>query len=611
MSVNSRQPRPLKVLSQSSPLYYLCSSLQSRLLAIHGFRPFFERAGTSEAASHPVTQLWDIFSLGAPLCFLFNCLSDTGNFPRIELPSQHDHDDHGYLAKFAISRFVVLMKESFREFESFTFDELLDRTTTDGLSKTVKAVNLILNSLSTALEETSLPKPSSKRRSSARMSRNLTNPFEHTWNTHVAQLLQTERQYISDLEMIQDYSNDLMDSQTMDAETIQQAFPRKFFTFQRKHRIHLEYIAVVGWQEQRWGRHFIENEADLSITYQIFCVNTQLAFAKLSSNLSWDSFFIDKPYQRLQKYASFLESILSVASAAEHPHLTELQTGYDAMKKMLEKVDEARKFALSKFVIETLLKRIGDDTKGLDLDASGFYILSGSFWSRRQNVKQHQRRFYLFEKLLLCCEETIRQPSSPKVGRKKYRPLSPARDATLRLDRITLIAEITGVYLSEESGDPSAPQVCELTLDSEADSVTMVCETPDQLRRWKTEIDRLRQTNRGRQQYLSPLQRSDPTFFATSPPPYTPHAEKPNTLVKVHYETNIYCVAVPTPVEYEVLVDRVEKKLRICYPQWPLEQRPTLHVIHRLSDATETEPLTPGIMETTFIEGAAVSLVVH
>lgn len=45
----------------------------------------------------------------------------------------------------------------------------------------------------------------------------------------------------------------------MDADSVEHVFPKKFFTFQRKHRIRLESIGQVPWQDQRWGRHFIEN----------------------------------------------------------------------------------------------------------------------------------------------------------------------------------------------------------------------------------------------------------------------------------------------------------------------------------------------------------------
>ena len=42
-----------------------------------------------------------------------------------------------------------------------------------------------------------------RRRSSARMSKSLTNPFEHVWNTRVDELLDFERQYIGDMEILQ------------------------------------------------------------------------------------------------------------------------------------------------------------------------------------------------------------------------------------------------------------------------------------------------------------------------------------------------------------------------------------------------------------------------
>jgi len=65
-----------KSASQSTSLYQQCSSLRARLMRIHNFPDFFAIASPPESrhSTDPVTQLWDCFALGIPLCYIFNLL---------------------------------------------------------------------------------------------------------------------------------------------------------------------------------------------------------------------------------------------------------------------------------------------------------------------------------------------------------------------------------------------------------------------------------------------------------------------------------------------------------------------------------------------------------
>lgn len=124
--------------SQSTSLYQQCVILRTDLLRIHGFSDFFALSASSESGSRqstdPVTQLWDCFSLGIPLCYVFNLL------PSPAVPIKVDTDPNTFDAsdlrakKRAIALFAMQIRQV-PKCEPFTVTDLWDRERTDGLVK--------------------------------------------------------------------------------------------------------------------------------------------------------------------------------------------------------------------------------------------------------------------------------------------------------------------------------------------------------------------------------------------------------------------------------------------------------------------------------------------
>lgn len=107
------------------------------------------------------------------------------------------------------------------------------------------------------------------------------NPKESAQNNIIKEMVETERKYVQDLEImqvrtvlipilacspmfiivLQKYSNALAQANLMDQDTIHHLFPNlnKLLNFQRKFLIRLESTAELPWQEQRWGQHFLES----------------------------------------------------------------------------------------------------------------------------------------------------------------------------------------------------------------------------------------------------------------------------------------------------------------------------------------------------------------
>ena len=127
-----------KSASQSTSLYQQCSSLRARLLLIKDFKPYFTLAsppGSSRQSTDPVTQLWDCFALGIPLCYLYNLLRPDTAIPINTALEQFDVVNEKD-KKRAIALFSMKIKElELVGCEQFTVTELTNRESNDGFVK--------------------------------------------------------------------------------------------------------------------------------------------------------------------------------------------------------------------------------------------------------------------------------------------------------------------------------------------------------------------------------------------------------------------------------------------------------------------------------------------
>ena len=134
-----------KAASQSTSLYQQCSSLKSRLMRIRGFPPYFSQTSPEDSrqSTDPVTQLWDLFTLGTPLCYIFDRLPVEAGFDKI---NNSEFNQSRYAAnpdnakKHAIALFAMKIRkedvmQSIPGCEPFTVTDLWDRNSTDGFVK--------------------------------------------------------------------------------------------------------------------------------------------------------------------------------------------------------------------------------------------------------------------------------------------------------------------------------------------------------------------------------------------------------------------------------------------------------------------------------------------
>jgi len=134
-----------KAASQSTSLYQQCSSLRARLLRIRGFSDFFALSAppdSSRQSTDPVTQLWDCFALGTPLCYLFNLLPPPSTAINIETDPNSVDITNERTKKRAIALFSMQVKQ-LEQCEQFTVTDLWDRNSTDGFVKVRAAGNFL------------------------------------------------------------------------------------------------------------------------------------------------------------------------------------------------------------------------------------------------------------------------------------------------------------------------------------------------------------------------------------------------------------------------------------------------------------------------------------
>ncbi|KAF9522646.1 hypothetical protein CPB83DRAFT_899456 [Crepidotus variabilis] len=562
-----------KAASQSTSLYQQCSSLRSRLIRIRGFAHYFSQSSAADArrSTDPVTQLWDLFSMGTPLCYIFDQLPDAAGFNKIN-NSSFDKEQYeanpDRVKKRAIALFAMQIREervskAVPGCEPFTVTDLWDRNSTDGLVKVINTVTAIVNYLPPNAFEDAPPSPPSMSANGSFDSLADTlvstpaNAQESARNNIIKEMLDTERKYVQDLEIMQKYSTALAQANVMDQDTIHLLFPglNKLLNFQRKFLIRLESTAELPWHEQRWGLPFIESE-DEFIVYEPYCGNysnaTEIMLAN-EANLSAMNHMINikgelpglliKPIQRICKYPLLLDSLIKACSPSTYPHLNELKRGSDAAKRITDKINEAQRRAENELTVKSLHSRI-EDWKGHHLENFGELLLDDIFVVTKSDIDREYHVF-LFEKIILCCKEAAQQPNRGARGANRTNssilkkqgappPLAlpggvgkPQKDTPLLLKGRIFLGNVTQAVPVPARASPTIgiPTHYPLAVwwkgDDDLEFFTLRCRREDQMRQWEATINRLIKESAQRRASERPGMSRIATNNSTNPSPHS------------------------------------------------------------------------------------------
>ncbi|CCM00418.1 uncharacterized protein FIBRA_02448 [Fibroporia radiculosa] len=519
-----------KAASQSTSLYQQCSALRTRLMHVQDFPDWFTLSSppdSSRRSTDPVTQLWDCFALGVPLCYLYNLLPAPFTPINIDTNPRAFDGSNEKTMKRSIALFSMQIKQ-IEGCEQFTVTELWDRNSTDGF-----VVNNVINLVKCLPEDVFVePLPSSPALASAQQSTDSLAPESATASGEtdggarfniVKELVETERKYVQDLEVMQKYSNAAAQMNVIDQDTIHLLFPglNKLLNFQRKFLIRIEGIAELPWDEQRWGVPFTENEEAFAV-YEPYCANyttaSDIMLQEMNNLGALDGVllksdlpaFLIKPVQRICKYPLLLESLLKAVTGTDYPFSDELKSGVAAAKRITDKINEAQRRAENEATVKSLEGRV-DDWKGHHISSFGTLLLDDIFTVTKSEVDREYHVF-LFEKIILCCKEYLAPPvNGRKVGKSnsilKKPPVPPplalpgAGPSKKRNTPLLLKGRIFLNNVTKAEPKISAGQYALAVWwrgDDDLEFFTLRCRNEEQLKMWENQLNRLIQETANR-----------------------------------------------------------------------------------------------------------------
>lgn len=528
-----------------SSLYQACLNLRDRLYCVPGFGEAYldeisapsltspstpsdplsptvsassptspDAAPIRKSSSDPVTQLWQCFRLGSPLCALFNTLN-----PDVELPVNPDANrSNANACKAQVMKFIIALKEKlgWDPDDIFTVSQLY-LNDTNGFVKVVRTINRLLD----VLQERGLLIETNRKSDND----DIDHPSDDRAKV-IRELLTTERKYVQDLEVLQNYARALAQYDILPPDTLHNLFGNlnKLVDVQRRFLICVEENVRRTPDEQHFGHVFMTMEDDFAV-YEPFCANYNLALdlinqeahnlVRLKGMPAAHGCYLDpayelptfmiKPVQRICKYPLLLEQLLK-KTQEDAPRYQELQDGLEVMRRITDKVNETSRLQENAQLVKELEWRV-EDWKGHNIKTFGLLLLSDVFLVAKSDTER-EYHVYLFEKILLCCKEIA--PAAQKKGAKnnsllKQKGGSAAGAAaggkkaktTLQLKGRIFINNVTGAFanskMSSILGAPSGQHALQVWWRGDVDheSFALKCKNEEQLKLWQTAINKL------------------------------------------------------------------------------------------------------------------------
>ncbi|KAJ2485661.1 Guanine nucleotide exchange factor for Cdc42p [Coemansia sp. RSA 2320] len=278
--------------------------------------------------------------------------------------------------------------------------------------------------------------------------------------------------------------------------------------FQRRFLIGIEANATQPPEDQHFGSVFV-NMKEGFMVYEPYCANytraSKLCIAEEES-LKALSHIIEphyelpsmliKPVQRLCKYPMIMEELTKFYDKTS-PVYAELREGISAINSIVEQVNEAERKEGNLAVVSDLEDRV-EDWKGYSINTFGELFLHDSFVMSTTDVKR-ELLIYLFENILICCKE---------VNEKERRRNQKHKSNALQLKGRIFLFSIHSVVDTSRDGQLS------LTIywrDVVMENFSLACRTEDQLKLWKSTMERLITRNRERAPPMAEQPQGSPT----------------------------------------------------------------------------------------------------
>jgi cell division control protein 24 len=353
-------------------LYQHSAAMLDRLSAVPGFEDAF-LAG-SDSSVDPVTRLWDCLRNGASLCYLINYLHPNA-IETVHSPQQAQFTSN--LAKANIYHFLIACKTVLKMDDTslFTIRELT-MNDTNGFIRVLRTLETVMQLLD---DDILVKRAREQRLSSFRSSKSVdfrlsmesaTNNAEKV----IAELLETERKYVADLELLQDYKRTVVESQVVSEHISRQIFGNidQLVDFQRKFLIGVEDACRSTNRAERIAQLFESNENYFSV-YAPYCANHRAAaeaalgaapeLAKLKNgiepNYDLPSFLI-KPIQRICKYPLLLRELNRFIPEVLIHLKKSLTNAGESINRVASMINELRRLEENAILVQTLEKQVED-----------------------------------------------------------------------------------------------------------------------------------------------------------------------------------------------------------------------------------------------------------
>lgn len=351
----------------------------------------------------PATQMWKLFQQGSPLCLVFNHVSDENHIPIISSSDLR-------VCKKAVYDFLIAVKMHlhFDDDIMFTISNVFLDNTHD-LLRIIRVVNKVLD----------LKSPSG----SARF--DITDPIPGIAELTITddrskvfkEIIETERKYVQDLELLLDYRNELLAAELVSSEQLHVLFPNlsEIVDFQRRFLNGLECNINIPTAYQRIGSVFIHAASGPFKAYEpwtigqlaaIELINKEAANLKKSSSLLDPGFelqsYIIKPIQRLCKYPLLLKELIKtspdVSQDSQSVSYNELVMASSSMKEVANQVNEAQRRSENVGYLQSLVERV-HNWRGFNLKDQGELLYHGIV-GVKDSDSEKEYAAYLFEKII-------------------------------------------------------------------------------------------------------------------------------------------------------------------------------------------------------------------
>ncbi|KAF9545816.1 hypothetical protein EC957_010444 [Mortierella hygrophila] len=480
-------PPPLTRGNSVVSLYQSCLNLIERLSGVPDFEEYLNPeilqntlvgSPSSSGPNDPVNQLWILFRLGSPLACIFNGL-------RPKEPLKINNADNNLsnvnACKATVFRFLVACRQElqFSEENLFTISELY-QDDTNGFVKVIKTVSMVLD----RMEDQGLLR--------ARRTKRNSDPAKPTDNRAkvVNEILETERSFVQDLEKLQAYMRALQnDGTVISPETIHLIFANlnALVDFQRRFLIAIETNAAFPPQDQNFGQCFLTHE-DAFAVYEPFCANFNEAsklilseapklqkMAHLMEPIHGITSQLIKPVQRICKYPLFMHELIKLTDP-EFPYYRDLVDGQGAIKRVADRINETNRKQDNHLIAQALQHKV-TWKDGEFVSDFGTLLLHDKLLNPRGSSDK-ELEVYLFEKILLCCQEIPQKKKQPRGARPK---------PTLHLNGRIYINNIKSILPVSSAGS----YVLHVVWNVAAEEFELRCRNDDQLKKWHSVLDKL------------------------------------------------------------------------------------------------------------------------